>query len=88
MKHILLCLITLAAVRAGAAETEATAVEPVTKEQQRTHESVEKKQKILKKKLIEKAPPEEIGKAKAAVQKDRAKANAADAKANIDTEQK
>jgi hypothetical protein len=54
---------------------------PVTTEQKQTHREVSKKQKILKQKLEEGASPEEIGKAKADVQKKRVDANAADAAA-------
>lgn len=82
MRHILFFVIVLAALEGRAAETEATSAEPVTQEQKQTHRVVDKKLKVLKKKLVDKASPEEIGKAKAEVQKERVKAHAADAKAS------
>ena len=82
MKTILITMIATATFSAFAQETKPTAVEPLTQEQKQTHADVAKKQKVLKKKLAEGAPAHDLSKAKADVQKERTKANAADANAD------
>ena len=64
---------------AHATETVPTGIPARSKEQKKAHHKVEESQKKLKKRLLEDASPNEIGAAKAQVQKDRTEANKADA---------
>lgn len=67
----------------GHPEMQPTANVPITAEQKKEHNDVSLKQKKLKKKLIQKAPAKEIGKAKAEVQTERVDANLEDAKQKL-----
>lgn len=72
---------------AAAPETMPTANTPMTPEQQRAHQEVSAKQRNLKRKLKQNAPPSEIGKAKAAVQTERVDANMEDVKRRLQEEE-
>lgn len=86
MKIVIFAFLTFTTLSVFADEMKPTGETAVTAEQKRTHREVSKKQKMLKKKLIEGASPEEIGKAKAEVQTKRVDANAADAAADLNKE--
>ena len=81
MRYLISSLFLLVPFVAVSNETRPTTVTPTTVEQKETHRDVAKKQEILKKKLVQRASPEEIHKAKGEVQKSRVKANEADLKA-------
>ncbi|MBX3018142.1 MAG: hypothetical protein KF767_09650 [Bdellovibrionaceae bacterium] len=85
MTRLLLATILLGATPVYG-QTRATGVDPVTPEQQTTHDQVELHQKKLKKELKRDAPPEAIGRAKADVQKARVEANRQDMNQAMDSQ--
>lgn len=86
MRYLLLVFMIFS-LKTYAQETRPTTVTPRTPEQIEAHKEVAKKQKVLKKKLINKAPPEEIHKAKGEVQETRVKANKADVMSEVTSEE-
>ncbi|RYZ86603.1 MAG: hypothetical protein EOP06_14180 [Proteobacteria bacterium] len=64
---------------ASATETRPTGATAISPQQKQTHKKVRKLQKKLARELEAQAPPAQIGKTKAKLQKERTKANGADA---------